>query len=625
MADARIRLADEAGAAESQGDVAAFAEAAIGLGGLWVHEHRSTLERHRIHATQRRALAALEPTAPQAIRLRARLAAEAVYCGSDVAPLRAEREAACRSGDAVAVAEVSWLLYHCLLGPHFERERRALIDELVRAAASTDRPRDCAMALLWRAVDLHLAGHRRAARALAELDEHLAERRCDAVGYAARAIAVASTMRSGALARAEQLATSCLASGLEVGDADAPAWYAAQLLALRWMQGRLAELRPLVARLTESVSVPERNDVFTAAMAVVAIEAGDAVAARAALASLRASGLARLAPSSSYLTTMLAVSEAAYALEDRETAAEVAALLAPFADLPVMASLGVACFGSAHRPLGLALWTAGDVEGAIAHLEAAIFADQALGNRPAHAVSLATLAEALATRGRPADHAAAVTAWRGAIEGAEQMGMSVRAARWAEACRRAPAPCAAPAGPGRRPGAAKTCRVALGGRDATVPATVGIRYLVELMANPGREIRAVDLVGGASCTAEPSRAAALLDPVAKAAYRERISDLRAELDDAESAADIERAAIVRSQLDQLVAHLAQAAGLGGRSRVFADEAERARVAVRKALTRALAAVHGEDPVLAAAIEARLVTGARCIFHADPAGPAAISP
>ncbi|MGD9752587.1 MAG: ATPase, partial [Acidimicrobiia bacterium] len=121
------------------------------------------------------------------------------------------------------------------------------------------------------------------------------------------------------------------------------------------------------------------------------------------------------------------------------------------------------------------------------------------------------------------------------------------------------------------------------------------------------------------------RAAALLDPVAKAAYRERISDLRAELDDAESAADIERAAIVRSQLDQLVAHLAQAAGLGGRSRVFADEAERARVAVRKALTRALAAVHGEDPVLAAAIEARLVTGARCIFHADPAGPAAISP
>ncbi len=100
---------------------------------------------------------------------------------------------------------------------------------------------------------------------------------------------------------------------------------------------------------------------------------------------------------------MLGACDAAHALGDAEAAGEAYELLEPYADLPVMASLAVACFGSAHRPLGLAALTFGDSNLAIEHLEAAVVADLAVGNRPCHAIDRATLADALDRRGGPGD------------------------------------------------------------------------------------------------------------------------------------------------------------------------------------------------------------------------------
>ncbi len=74
-----------------------------------------------------------------------------------------------------------------------------------------------------------------------------------------------------------------------------------------------------------------------------------------------------------------------------------------FAALLVMASLGVACFGSAQRPLALAAWTIGDLDRAIEHLESALLADLVLDNRPCHAMDAGLLAEALELRGQAGD------------------------------------------------------------------------------------------------------------------------------------------------------------------------------------------------------------------------------
>ena len=113
---------------------------------------------------------------------------------------------------------------------------------------------------------------------------------------------------------------------------------------------------------------------------------------------------------------MLGVCEAALTLHDAETAAEAYQLLEPFAALPVMASLGVACFGSAHRPLALAAWTVGELDRAIEHLESVLVADLALGNRPFHAIDAGLLADVLELRGGVGDVERATTLCRLAID-----------------------------------------------------------------------------------------------------------------------------------------------------------------------------------------------------------------
>ena len=83
--------AAEAGAA---GDTQGLARAALALGGIWVHEHRSSLDQARVESLQRAALAALDHEDLLARRLRARLAAEQSYLDGDPAPALAELDAA---------------------------------------------------------------------------------------------------------------------------------------------------------------------------------------------------------------------------------------------------------------------------------------------------------------------------------------------------------------------------------------------------------------------------------------------------------------------------------------------------------------------------------------------------
>jgi hypothetical protein len=96
---------------------------------------------------------------------------------------------------------------------------------------------------------------------------------------------------------------------------------------------------------------------------------------------------------------MTGIAETAYFLGDTDTAGRAYELLGPFAELPVMASLGVACFGSAHYPLGVASLTVGDADRAVRHLHAAIQHNLALAHWPAVVFSRARYAQALSMRG----------------------------------------------------------------------------------------------------------------------------------------------------------------------------------------------------------------------------------
>ena len=74
----------------------------------------------------------------------------------------------------------------------------------------------------------------------------------------------------------------------------------------------------------------------------------------------------------------------------------------------------------------------------------------------------------------------------------------------------------------------------------------------------------------------------VLDGAARTAYRHRIEALRADADDALAEGRLDEAEACQAELDLLVLQLAQAFGLGGRSRVAGSAAERARLNVTRA-------------------------------------------
>ncbi len=160
-----------------------------------------------------------------------------------------------------------------------------------------------------------------------------------------------------------------------------------------------------------------------------------------------------------------------------------------------------------------------------------------------------------------------------------------------------------------------------GGTSVRLRDSKGLRYLAELVASPGVERHALDLVDrveGVGQRGEPDRralgdAGELLDTAARSAYRRRIEALRGEIDDALETERLETAEALQTELDQLVAQLAQAFGLGGRSRVAASAAERARLNVTRAIRSALARLDDALPGAGAALDRRVRTGLYCTY------------
>src|SRR6185295_19829712 len=101
--------------AETERDPVSLARAALGLGGVWLGEHRRADDAERMLALQRRALEAL-PAEENVLRARlaVRLAAEEVYRGGDVVAVLEAVAGARRTGDAHALAEALSLAHHAL-------------------------------------------------------------------------------------------------------------------------------------------------------------------------------------------------------------------------------------------------------------------------------------------------------------------------------------------------------------------------------------------------------------------------------------------------------------------------------------------------------------------------------
>ncbi|HEU4947943.1 MAG TPA: hypothetical protein VFT31_12380 [Kribbella sp.] len=593
--------------AAQTGDSRSMSMAALGSSGLWVHENRSVASAAVLHARLRQALSQVDPGSSIGVQLRARLAGEEDYRTGEYTRVLAVLAEARQVPEPIVLADALSIAHHCLLGPDHGALRRELATDLMAQSTRTGRRSDLLMGMIWQTVDLFLDADPHAERRLRELQLLLEQDGHLAVGFVADALEVMLAIRAGELGRAEKLAQACAERGMAAGDADATAWHAAQLVAIRWYQGRITDLLPMLTNLVHSPTLSAVDSSMFSALAVAAAVNGDRRTAAGALARLTGRDLSDLPRSSTWLVTMYGVVEAAHLLGDATTSSHAYELLSPFADLPMMASLGVACFGSARHALGVAALTMGDPQTAADHFHVAVQQNLALGHWPAVVASRLRRVEALGLGAQSSDPGMARRELADAMAEATAMGIPVRggdreALEVSVTCTRQ----------------GRGWKVQCGDRTAIVQHSVGMLHLAVLVANPGQEISSADLVAGLSVLKEagaglPASPQPVLDRAAVRDYRSRLSQLRAQIDDWESKNETEPLAAARAECDWLMRELAAAAGIGGDIRRFPDGHERARVAVGKAIRRAMTRVAEADAAIGEHLRRSVHTGVRCSY------------
>ena len=412
--------------------------------------------------------------------------------------------------------------------------------------------------------------------------------------------------------------------------------YGLAIIALRREQDRLGEVVEDAHQLAAD-HVGYR--MLPALAAYVDAAVGRLDEARSQMDELAVDGFAFLPRDHGWLFGMTYLAETALLLGDARRAAEIEQLLSPYADRMGFAS-GEISSGPVDRVRGLLAAFAGRHDEAIVLLEHAGRDATRKGARLWAVRSSVDRARVLVERDKPGDRGVARSLVNEALDACRELGLP--------AIERAARDVAASLGTGESvasaPPGGPTGRTATFRRDGDVWSigsdrivrlrhSKGLFYLSRLIAEPGREFHALDLVGqgaagadrrdGASEAAalglgvDGGDAGALIDDEARAAYRARLRELRAELDEAEAFNDPVRGEAARLEMDALEAQLSAAFGLGGRPRPEGSAAERARQSVTKAIRDATRRIAEEDGALGDHLGRSVRTGVYCVYDPDP--------
>ena len=617
------------------GDAEGLARAAIGYGGVAFYWARVGNDPHLIPMLQD----ALVMLGGSADRLRVRLLTR-LACAWRSDPDRQEQLHAL-SQQAVDLArhlDDPATLCYALAGsfwaiwlPDTVDERLAVANEMLavaEAAAEVERTLDAHLMLYLVFVDL---GRMAEARARMEMVLTLArELRQPAQLWLTAASRTLVALMEGDYIRAEET----MAHETEPGHPTTPIQddvSAARMhrFLLRREQGRGSEEE---ANVRASVAEFPWYPVHRCALACLLADEGRSAEARAVFDELAADQFRAIYPDSEWLLGIALASDACNALHDEAAAATLYAQLLPFAGAHAVAQ-AEGSVGSVDRYLGLLAATIARDDDAERHLTDGIAANERLGAWPWAAHTQHDLARLLRRRSRPGDLQRANALDAAALATARRIGMSALEAAIGNAAETVANGRSAETGEGvfRRDGEYWT--VEFGGKTVQIRDSKGMRHLARLLAEPGRELHALDLArqdaaspaspsgGGAELSADPlAGAGPPLDAEAKAAYRRRLEDLQAEVDEADAFNDPERGARARQEIEFLTDELAGAVGLRGRDRDAASSAERARISVTRAIRSSLARIAEQSPDLGRHFEATIRTGTFCSYNPDPRVP-----
>jgi tetratricopeptide (TPR) repeat protein len=232
------------------------------------------------------------------------------------------------------------------------------------------------------------------------------------------------TMRSllaGRFAEGERLAGEALTTGQKAQASDAAQTFGVHMYTIRREQGGLDEL----AAATQALGDQYRTiPTWRCGVALLLAEAGRMAEARRELDALAARDFAELPRDLVWLTSMALLAETAALLDDGPRAAVLHEQLAPYGDRCIVIPYGIACFGSASRPLGLLASTLRRWPEAEQHFEAALAVNRRMGARPWVARTERDYAAMLLARGRPGDRERAGALCAHASATADELGMA---------------------------------------------------------------------------------------------------------------------------------------------------------------------------------------------------------
>ncbi len=321
---------------------------------------------------------------------------------------------------------------------------------------------------------------------------------------------------------------------------------------------------------------------------------------------------------SEWLPTMCQLSIALTALDEADAAGAAYERLLPYRTRFGIEGIGAATHGSVEHHLGLLARTSGLLDDAVEHFEAALAANARIGARRLEAQTMVELADTLMRRGAADDASLAADLRTRAASILRDVGLDDGDAPAAAI----PATASTSRSPNRFSAEGELWTLAFGGEIVRVKDVKGLRDIARLLARPGAEMAALDLVVEAGGTpaarpsddlAPPGHAGELLDDEARARYKARLAELERDIDDADAMSDPVRAERAREERDAIVRELSSAYGLGGRPRRAGDPNERARTTVTRRIREAIARVSDVHPALGRHLRNSVRTGAFCSY------------
>jgi len=312
-----------------------------------------------------------------------------------------------RLGDPSVLGPVLNDWHWAAMGPDHLEERLAVADEMAMLSLQLDSRDLRASAHRWRLCDLFEAGDVEAARG-------------EAAGMAAvshRPVSSFDVMQAtweGRFADADRLAADMSRQVLNYGEFGTND---GSILVMRWLQGRFLELAPVVEPAAEVAPFA-----YLGSLAMLRVEQGRRSDARDLVDTLLRREFGGVARNIFWYPQITALASVVAELGHTEGAATLYRLLTPYADRNCVAGL-YAFTGNGSHWLGVLAAATGDVDGSLAHLEAALSRYAEMDAHPWWALAAVSCAHVLRRTGRGQDAARATGLLAAARSTAGRLGM----------------------------------------------------------------------------------------------------------------------------------------------------------------------------------------------------------